>query len=138
MLKNNFYMDDLEGGAETIEEAIEKTQKLMAVLDSYGLNLRKWTSNSPEFLKSISIEHQEPTAHLEMTQKCDIKTLGLHWNPSTDTFSYTLKLPERTAVATKRTFLSDYSMLFDPLGWLSPALVLPKIMLQHIWLKGIP
>lgn len=44
---------------------------------------------------------------------------------------------QRNKEATKRTFLSDFSMLFDPLGWLAPTLILPKILMQLIWIQGI-
>lgn len=123
LLRHHFYVDDCAGGADTVEEAVAKYNQITLQLEKHGLNLRKWTSNNSEFLNFIPIEHQETTGVADLTKKSTIKALGLHWDGHKDSFSYSLKLPNRSNT-TKRTFLSDYSMLFDPLGWLGPALVL--------------
>ena len=34
---------------------------------------------------------------------------------------------------TKQTLLSDIARLYNVLGWCSPAIVKPKVLLQHMW-----
>lgn len=137
LLRNHFYVDDCVGGADTWNEAICKYEQLNSVLTERGLELRKWTSNSKQFLAHVPLEHQEKANPILLPEEQTIKALGIHWNPHTDDFSYAINLPEPKQVNTKRTYLSEFAMLFDPLGWLAPCLVIPKILLQHIWVKGI-
>jgi hypothetical protein len=137
LLLNHFYVDDCAGGAEDELEAIEKYHQLNKTLDPRGLNLRKWTSNSDVFLQHIPLEYQETKTDKRIAQNETIKALGLHWRPHYDELHYTLTLPIREFPPTKRTFLSDFSMCFDPVGWLQPVIIIPRILMQHIWLKGI-
>ena len=44
-------------------------------------------------------------------------------------------LPEGTL--TKSMFLSHITRLYDILGWCSPALIKPKILLQSLWEDGL-
>lgn len=62
-----------------------------------------------------------------------MKTLGIQWNPVTDTFAFKIDFPVGSAQPTKRQFLSDAARLYDPLGWLAPSVILVKIMFQRCW-----
>lgn len=137
LLLNHFYVDDCAGGAEDELEAIEKYRQLDRALVPKGLNLRKWTSNSEVLLQHIPLEHQTPKGDKQIARNETVKALGLHWRPKSDELYYTLTLPNRKTTPTKRTFLSDFSMCFDPVGWLQPVIIIPRILMQHIWLKGI-
>lgn len=136
MLLNHFYVDDGLGGADSVQEAIERVDQLIKILANHHLDLSKWTSNSSQFLAHIPLEKRETKSNIEIGPIDTIKALGLYWNPNEDRFSYSITLPDRK-MTTKRTFLSDFSMLFDPLGWLGPSLIVPKILMQRVWLKGI-
>ncbi|XP_055527680.1 uncharacterized protein LOC129720254 [Wyeomyia smithii] len=59
IVKEETYMDDVLSGAGSIEEAIEAQRQLQQLLGSGGFPIRKWCSNSPEFLEHIPIEDQE-------------------------------------------------------------------------------
>jgi hypothetical protein len=52
-IRNNFYMDDFVGGADSVEEAIDLFQILHSSLEKYGFVLRKYTSNSRDFLNFV-------------------------------------------------------------------------------------
>jgi hypothetical protein len=52
IINNDFYVDDLLTGAETIDSVVQIRNKLTAVLATVGFNLRKWTSNSDKILTS--------------------------------------------------------------------------------------
>jgi hypothetical protein len=62
-----------------------------------------------------------------------VTTLGLHWNTASDEFLFKVKMEEPVGVLTKRGLLSEISKIFDPMGWLAPAIVLTKILMQDVW-----
>lgn len=71
----------------------------------------------------------------ELSQSNIFKTLGIQWDQSTDNFVFIpAELKKITIVWTKRNVLSNISKLFDPLGWLSPCVVLAKNFMQQLWL----
>lgn len=73
-----------------------------------------------------------------MTQEADSKTLGLSWNVILDTLNYQASvIDNKSKRVTKRTILSFIAQLFDPLGLVSPTIVLGKIIMQKIWRLGI-
>lgn len=61
-----------------------------------------------------------------------VKTLGLTWLPTSDQFIIKTNWKE-TSKVTKRTILADTAHIFDPLGMVSPVIILAKIFLQELW-----
>ncbi|GFQ70188.1 DUF1758 domain-containing protein [Trichonephila clavata] len=53
-LLNDTYMDDIVSGAPDIETARRLQSELQDALQSCGMVLHKWSSNSPELLNSLS------------------------------------------------------------------------------------
>ena len=51
-IHTDFYVDDL-GGSSTIEEAIHLRDGITSLLQTAGFELRKWASNSEQFLNDI-------------------------------------------------------------------------------------
>ncbi|KMQ87181.1 pao retrotransposon peptidase [Lasius niger] len=98
------------------------------VLRSSCFELAKWKLNEPTLFERDTEEFIRITTGGE-----EIKTLGLSWAPSKDTFQYqvTAYIP-RTSV-TKRTELSITSQIFDPLGLVGPVTFKAKILLQKLW-----
>lgn len=133
VIKRDFYVDDIMSGSNDLNETIILQQQLISILGSGGFPLKKWASNSPELLSSVPIQDREVDS-VDIFKS--IKTLGIHWSPLSDIFSF--KLNQRHAPSiTKRYILSESSRLFDPLGWLSPTVVLAKILLQKLWLTKL-
>jgi len=60
-----------------------------------------------------------------------VHTLGLSWQPSTDTFEFKFSLPAE-GVITKRSILSTIAKLFDPLGFLAPVIIVGKLLIQEL------
>ncbi|GFW20775.1 uncharacterized protein TNCV_1049961 [Trichonephila clavipes] len=61
--------------------------------------------------------------------------LGLIWDKNYDTLeidSESLKFDEKEKI-TKRKILSLVSRVFDPIGFLAPVMIQPKILLQATW-----
>ncbi|XP_037297855.1 uncharacterized protein LOC119190306 [Manduca sexta] len=137
ILSEDFYVDDCISGHSTLEEAIEASKQLIELLKTGGFILQKWASNCKEFIEQIPESLRSASINKGLIKESIIKTLGLSWNMTTDSFSYQIKLPPKSTIATKRIILADLQRLFDPLGWISPAIVPAKILLQTIWMKGL-
>ena len=135
IIKSDFYVDDLLSGSNNLEEAREAQNQLIKLLHSGGFNLRKWASNHPQFVKNVDPGSRsfEPIIFNDEP----VKTLGLIWNPGTDTFEFKVNLNNKNEKMTKRKMLSESSKLFDPLGWLSPTLIQAKILMQTVWTTGV-
>lgn len=131
---NNFYVDDALGGADTVAECVEMQQQLLQLLSSGGLQLRKWASNSEEILGRINPAHRECQLPLDIHDGHQISTLGIQWNPVSDEMGFKIDTQANTSETnTKRTFLSAASRLYDPLGWVAPAIIVVKMMFQSLW-----
>lgn len=128
----DFYVDDLLTGAHTEEEAYQLVAQLVKMMKMGGFRLRKWSSNVSSVLDDIPEELKEPDQLLKIDKDNIIRILGINWNPRRDTFRISVDNLELERI-TKRSILSEIARIFDPMGWLSPAVVFAKIFLQELW-----
>ncbi|XP_058817069.1 uncharacterized protein LOC131680368 [Topomyia yanbarensis] len=134
VLKQDFYVDDMLSGVDDVKDGRKLIQQLVELLQSAGFSLRKWNSNSKELLQNVPEQLRDDRSILELdSSSSTIKTLGLVWEPSTDSFRFTIPTWNSAAVITKRTVLSDVSRLFDPLGLVGPVIIQAKIFIQELW-----
>ncbi|GFW97579.1 pro-Pol polyprotein [Trichonephila clavipes] len=117
---NDFYVDDLMSGANSLSEALELQNHLTQMLSSAGLVLRKWASNCNELLNSIDSDMRFSNASLNVDNDDTVKTLGILWHPASDVFYFKITPLSFEGPLTRRTLLSTIAKTFDPLGWLSP------------------
>ncbi|GFT94670.1 uncharacterized protein TNCV_1990911 [Trichonephila clavipes] len=112
VLQEDIYMDDLLSGADTPNNAISICKDIAHVLSTRGFHLRKWNSNSTEFLAQFS-EHSSHDTRVEFSKDSNesSKVLGLFWNSSNDTFvsNHCLKLHHHSQ---RDVFLSESSKIF--------------------------
>jgi len=97
------------------------------------MQLRKWASNAPELFESIPEELREVKLPLTITDDYGLPTFGLKWNPSTEMFTLFIPSVSPLATPTIREVLSLGARLYDPMGWLSPVTIRPKLLLQKLW-----
>ncbi|XP_075235545.1 uncharacterized protein LOC142332815 [Lycorma delicatula] len=128
-IRRDFYVDDVLTGGDSVDELIEIQSKLIDLLNSGGFQLHKWCSNHPSILKNVPKEHLELGFVIEDSESKAIKTLGIYWQPTTDTFRFKVNLQDPPNVVTKRVILSDISRLFDPLGNISPIIITAKLLI---------
>ena len=57
---NDFYVDDVITGADTLEELNAIKQQLVSLLALGGFNLHKWSSNCENFLKTFLNHYMKP------------------------------------------------------------------------------
>ncbi|UYV79458.1 hypothetical protein LAZ67_17002687 [Cordylochernes scorpioides] len=116
---NDFYVDDLLTGAQTIAETKELIDQLKDLMKKGGFHLRKWNSNCHEIVSHVEEINEERKINLE--KGAISKILGIVWDHLQDTFRVNITLPEE--VVTKRDLLSNIARIFDPIGFLSPTTV---------------
>ncbi|XP_075157794.1 uncharacterized protein LOC142231060 [Haematobia irritans] len=136
VLVSDSYVDDIISGADNIEDARLLRDNLNELLRRGGCNLRKWISNSNDFLENISKEDRDPSITLGFDHDNVVKTLGLQWNTRTDSFSFNVNLDDISHF-TKRLILSESARLYDPLGWLTPSTVIAKSLFKALWENGL-
>ncbi|XP_057667212.1 uncharacterized protein LOC130900534 [Diorhabda carinulata] len=129
VIENNFYMDDLISGTDSVEDAIYLIKHFINILDSAKFPLRKWTSNRTEIFENLNLDLS--SSEFMIKDGSSTKTLGVFWFSLEDVFSYSAnKLSIKTY--TKRSILSIISQVFDPLGLIAPVTITAKILLQKL------
>ena len=132
-LKDLRYVDDIFAGANDEATLQDTKHQLIEVLKSAQLELGKWSSNTPACLQQPNdLENPIPINLEECTS-----TLGLNWNPVSDSFVVKVSVPVQPVAVTKRTISSVIAKLYDPLGFLSPVTIRAKLMLQSLWIQGL-
>ena len=111
-------------------------QQLTSLLSKGGFHPTKWLTNCPDVLNSIPA-HERCTSvqqHVIDTSTNE-RVLGVLWNVSDDTFGFRVALPEKPV--TRRGILSTLSSLYDPLGFVAPVTLHPKLLLQSLCKAGV-
>lgn len=84
-IRKSFYVDDSLAGSHDTKSAIALYDDLTTMLGKRGLELAKWSSNSDEELKRIKANGD---SLVEINREESNAVLGMHWNPTKDTFQY--------------------------------------------------
>ena len=151
----SLYVDDLSTGVDGVLDGFEFYGKAKSRMKEGGFNLRKWMSNSSELLRLMnesegssevpakSVLEENETCATSLSGPCgtersenEHKTLGVIWNQREDTLIMRLSSFSNRALnlpATKGNVLRITASVYDPLGLISPVLVLMKILLQELY-----
>ena len=133
LVLRNFYVDDCLFSVKDEEEALFMFSQLTTLLKKGGFNLTKWTSNSREVLSKIPTEMRSKNLNkVEVTKELlpRERVLGIEWSAESDAFQFCVQLQERPM--TRRGLLSMIASLYDPLGFISPFTLCPKLLLQDL------
>lgn len=131
-LEENLYVDDWLTGADGESEATHMIEEASAAMSQCSMNLTKWGSNNKEVLDKVLYNLSDKCEHL-----CNLKVLGLRWNPDEDSFLFEGVALEQGLIVTKRVVLSLVARLFDPLGFLNPFVIKLKCLFQDLWRLGV-
>ena len=134
-------VDDNCDSVDTADEAIKLIDDLKCLYNSAGLDIRKWASNSAEVLNTVKKEDRATNVvfSLDFEPESDlpkIKALGIIWLAEADEFTFLSEISSNQ-IWTKRTVLSAYSKLFDPLGLIAPVAMAARIIVQCCWRHDI-
>jgi Pao retrotransposon peptidase/Family of unknown function (DUF5641)/Protein of unknown function (DUF1759) len=127
-----FYVDNFLTSVNSSEEAITRSEHLIWALDEIKMPLRKWSSNSKDFLDQLPESLLELPRSSYDDENTTVQTLGIRWAVHSDNFNFdtTKILP---VIRTKRELLASLNSIFDPLGFLIPAVFPFKLMYQQLW-----
>lgn len=98
------------------------------------MTLAKFHSNS-----SVLLDKFSPESGGNKLQDDVVKVLGMKWLSNEDCFTFdSAQLPPVSDLfCSKRTVLSLLSRIFDPMGFVSPFVMMAKILLQDVWRGGL-
>jgi len=135
IIQNDFYMDDLLTGSNTIPGAMRIRDDVISILRKGGFELRKWAANDPVLLEGmLGSNNNENNLILELDNG-PTKILGLIWNPKGDVLQYKVTPYEKGSVINKRKILSDIASIYDPLGLIGPVITQAKLFLRTLFCK---
>lgn len=129
IIKRDFYIDDLITGSNDEEELRYIKNSIVNALKNGCFNLRKFKSNSSAIFEDKDLINSKDNLTISESSN----TLGLGWDPSSDSLYFPLKDFHSSNIITKRNILSNSFKIFDPLGLLSPCIILPKMIMQRVW-----
>ena len=131
-IERNFYVDDWLMSVASLQEASQLIRNVDEVCKSAGFHLTKFVSNDAEVLETIPKEDRitDTTLNLTSESKSEERALGIRWRIETDTLGF--KMINMEKPSTRRGILSTVSSIYDPLGFVAPVLMKPKILLQQL------
>ncbi|GBL94611.1 hypothetical protein AVEN_88738-1 [Araneus ventricosus] len=89
-LLHDTYIDDIVSGAPDLKTVRRLQSQLRDALQSCGMTLHKWSSNSPELLNSSLSSDVEHSFSVETN--LSVKTLGISWKPFQDRFVFKVSI----------------------------------------------
>ena len=106
-----------------------------------GFNLHKWHSNE-QALETNNSVNENDLNFVKQQLGTKSKETKILWDKRKD--SFIIQVPNANKNATKRNILNTLASIYGPLGFISPCLLLGKIIYRHLcdlkvsWYKEIP
>ncbi len=132
-------VDDVLDLADTVEEARTTLDAVKQIFADAGMEMAKFHSNAAAVLSNVDpASRAGPVVDVAALggekRMPELKTLGLCYEPASDTFFFR---PPDTAVEkwTKRRVLKLFPRLYDPLGFLLPYSITARIYFSSIATK---
>ena len=127
-IRDDMYVDDLVTGEERLQEVEKIKSHAIELFEKGGFKLHKWHSNEPNLeTNNLSSQKELNFAKEHLGTKANkTKILGLNWDKQRDTFI--VEIPTESQRLTKRNVLKTLASIYDPLGFISPMLLIGKIL----------
>ncbi|XP_032413047.1 uncharacterized protein LOC116716235 [Xiphophorus hellerii] len=132
-VERHFYVDDGLVSVPSSAEAIDLLQRTQASLAESNLRLHKFVSNSQAVMQAFCPEDCAAVVkdlNLSGEEIQSQRSLGLIWEMTTDTFTYSVADTNRPF--TRRGVLSSVNSVFDPLGLLAPVTIQGRALLREL------
>ena len=132
-VRNNFYVDDGLKSVPSPSDAISLIESTETLCKKGGFRLHKIISNSQRVIDTIPPEDRAKGIKDLVPSRDALpieRALGVQWCVESDTFQFRIELSDRPL--TRRGVLATVSSVFDPLGVLSPFILLGKRILQQL------
>ena len=146
MALRSFYVDDGLFSFDNEESLLLFYEEIIPLLNSRGFPLTKFFSNSKKLQSLIAVEDLMNVKTLNFKDEIFIQgILGMVWDVDSDCFKFVYRGNDDLKKAnTRRGTLSVYSSIFDPLGFIQPFILKPKLLIQELsrvrcgWDEKIP
>lgn len=122
MVAKSLYVDNLVTSVNSVEDLEELRRKAVKLLASASMELRQW-----ECSECLLGPGSDYSSHLTTS------VLGMAWDKAEDCLHINIPKSELPEKMTRRKLLSHTQSIFDRMGYLSPATIIPKILLQRSW-----
>jgi len=141
-LQKSLYVDNCVTSVDSMEE-YEKFKSIATdIMTEAKMELRLWevSSNGGSGIDPLNSRGCRLEAIKENDSESDnsiTSVLGLIWDKFEDTLGCSFNCAELPSKITKREILSCIQKVYDPMGFLCPALLWPKKLLQEVWTQNI-
>ncbi len=136
-IEKGFYVDDFLKSEATPDEAISMLKKVDNVLRESHFHLTGYNSNSMDVLASVPESDLATGVKIyELPSDDTTRTLGVLWNTCKDKFTFCInnnEIPELT----KRNILKCIASVYDPIGLISPVIVIGKKIFQETCARNL-
>ena len=126
-IEEDIYMDDFIKSGNSLETLLYAITSVINTLSQYGFRLHKWISNNEYLLYKI------PESEKASTNQA--KILGINWDIESDNLS--LREINKSFIPTKQGMLSVLCSIYDPLGFIAPCILEPKLIIQECWKRNL-
>ena len=131
IVNKRFYVDECLVSLPSVAEAVTAQTQLCDMLSKQGFRLRKWLLNSSEVLDQIlETERSKALQSYSFPESVSERVLGVHWGVKKDIFTFNVHLREISD--TKRGVLFTIASLYDPLSFVCPVVLEPKLLFQQL------
>jgi hypothetical protein len=131
-INRNFYVDDLLISSPSEDVSLRRLREIKTTLAQRGFRLTGFSSNSKKILEKIDAE--DLSSKLKSIDFYDSnlpleRALGIIWKTNEDLFGY--KFQPDISTLTRRDILRFVASIYDPLGLISPAVILGRKIFQE-------
>ena len=125
-------------GRESLQEVEKMKSDSIELFEKGGFKIHKWHFNEPNLeTNDLNSEKELNFAKEHLGTKAnETKILGLNWDKQRDTFR--VEIPTESQRLTKRNILKTLTSIYDPLGFISPVLLISKILFRNLCDLRIP
>lgn len=122
-LLKSLYVDNSVTSVDTLEDYENFKSASINLMAGAKMELRQWERSS---LKKYRVSQDQ-------VQSSMTPVLGYLWDTEEDTIRVNIPEEEVSTKLTKRVVLSMVQKIFDPMGFLFPATLVPKLLVQEAW-----
>ncbi|KAL7296744.1 hypothetical protein TKK_0010155 [Trichogramma kaykai] len=129
---NDRYVDDILFGGPDLVTTRELGDELIQLMKAGGFTLHNWVLWYPHLLEELNADDCLRPAWVLFTDEDPVKELGVAWNPQRDPLSLRHATSNREPHS-KREVLAALARIYDPCGWVAPATLFAKMLVQDLW-----
>ena len=133
IITESSYVDDILYGANDVTTARQLRNELIGLTEAGGFRLRKWSSSHPDVIDDLPEDLHLRSKWKVFSAEQPVKTLVVVWDSASGQLRYKLPQALKPTGTTKKNALAVFARLFYPLRWVSPVIIIAKMMLQDMW-----